>query len=114
MATTTECRISHFSSHASTLRLVPSLERSANRAILGVSAKRLSTSTGSEPVEPRLAYRIDDAAQLLSVSRSTLYRLIDSGDLTAIRIGSDLRVTHEALSRFCASLDRSARLASEP
>lgn len=36
---------------------------------------------------PRLAYSIKDAATALGISRSTLYRLINTGDLQTLRIG---------------------------
>lgn len=42
----------------------------------------------------------DEAAQALGVSRSTVYELINSGELTAIRIGRSRRVPTEVLERF--------------
>lgn len=36
---------------------------------------------------PKLAYRIDEAAKIMSVSRTTLYRFIAAGKLRTFTIG---------------------------
>jgi len=41
-----------------------------------------------------------EAARLLRVGRSTIYRLADSGELVVLRIGRCLRVRPEALEEF--------------
>ena len=48
----------------------------------------------------RLLYRISEAADILGVSRSTLYRLIASGELAAIRVGTAPRIPAKVLERF--------------
>ena len=46
--------------------------------------------------EPLL--RVRDAARVLSVSTRTVYGLIESGQLTAFRVGGQLRLSRNALS----------------
>ena len=47
---------------------------------------------------PRKALlRPDEAAAALRVSRRTVYRLIADGFLHAVRVGTQLRITREAL-----------------
>lgn len=48
------------------------------------------------PVEP-ICLRIDDAARMISVGRTTLYQLIASGDVEAIKLGKSTRVTTASL-----------------
>ena len=58
----------------------------------------------------RLAYRLDEAAALLSVSRSTLYRMIERGDLLVIHIGTAPRIAHTSLEQFVNAKVRAARI----
>jgi excisionase family DNA binding protein len=48
----------------------------------------------------RYAYDLDTAAQVVSVSRRTLYRAIRAGDLTVTKIGRRTLVTAAALSEW--------------
>lgn len=51
----------------------------------------------------RLAYNIQEAAQMLGISRSQLCKLIAQGRLTKIRIGErGVRITRDELQRFLA------------
>jgi len=45
---------------------------------------------------------IDEAAERLSIGRTTLYRLIRSGDIPTVRIGRSVRVPAQALERWAA------------
>jgi excisionase family DNA binding protein len=54
-----------------------------------------STATDQE-----LLLRIDAAADRLAISRATLYRLIQRGELPVIHIGSAVRVPVSALERW--------------
>lgn len=45
----------------------------------------------------KLAYSIPEAAAAISVSRATLYRLINSNDLPIVKIGSRTVVRHSDL-----------------
>ncbi|WP_426572151.1 helix-turn-helix domain-containing protein [Aquihabitans sp. McL0605] len=50
----------------------------------------------------RLAYPITDAAERIGVGRTTLYGLIESGDLESVTIGRRRLVTEDALRAFLA------------
>jgi excisionase family DNA binding protein len=41
-----------------------------------------------------------DVAELLNVSRKTAYRLIERGELSAVRIGTSVRVRPEDLAAY--------------
>lgn len=56
-----------------------------------------------------LAYTPKEAADLLHVSTKTVYRLIASRQLTAIRIGSLRRVTPAALNQFLKRREQQER-----
>jgi len=45
-------------------------------------------------------YRVDEVARYFSVSDRTIYRLIDMGDLKAIRLRDCLRVSVEEIREF--------------
>lgn len=47
---------------------------------------------------PRLAYRIDEAAELAGISRDTIYRLIAAGKLKTVKIGRCRVVTAKVLN----------------
>ena len=51
-----------------------------------------------------LLLRIDDAAQRLSISRATMYRLIQRGELPIVRIGSAVRVRAVELDLWVAGI----------
>ena len=55
-------------------------------------------------------HTIDDAAELLQVSRSTIYRLIAAGELLTIRVMSAPRIPHSSLQRCVEVRIRAARL----
>lgn len=41
-----------------------------------------------------------EVARLLSLSRSTVYRLAEAGELRAVRVGSSVRFTRQAVDDF--------------
>jgi excisionase family DNA binding protein len=45
-------------------------------------------------------YRVPAVAELLDVSKSTVYRAIESGELDALRIGTSLRIPGTALAAW--------------
>lgn len=49
-----------------------------------------------------LVRTIPDAAQLLQVSRSSVYRLIERGDLTLAKIGGRSMVTVDSIERLAS------------
>ena len=57
----------------------------------------------------RLLLTVDETAEALTVSRSTIYRLLKSGDLVATRIGTAVRIPESSLRRFVDARIRTAR-----
>ncbi len=49
------------------------------------------------PSHEKLLYRIEEAAAIASVARSTAYELINAGDWPVIRIGRSVRVPRAGL-----------------
>jgi excisionase family DNA binding protein len=45
----------------------------------------------------KLAYRVDDAAKSIGISRATLYRWIASGKLKTVKVGAVRLVSAKAL-----------------
>jgi excisionase family DNA binding protein len=68
----------------------------------------LPTSPPSQATTRALLVSIRQAAEMLAISRSSIYNLIDAEQLTPIRIGRSVRFPVEQLERFVA-----ARIASE-
>jgi excisionase family DNA binding protein len=56
----------------------------------------------------RLAHPINEAAQLLAVDRSTVYKLIARGDLRPVRVGSRQRIPAEQLERLLRPQEHAA------
>lgn len=52
------------------------------------------------PNHTKLAYTIDEASELVSLSRSQLYRLIEIGELGSITVGKARRITYAQLEEF--------------
>lgn len=46
---------------------------------------------------------LPEVGKILRVHRSTLYRLIQRGDLPVFRVGSDFRVSRRSLERWLAN-----------
>lgn len=62
-------------------------------------------SSGGSPDRPGIGsshslLRVREAAAGLSVSVRTIWRLIASGELAAVRIGRSVRITRDSLSTF--------------
>ena len=54
------------------------------------------TSSAAPPFTKRY-YRVDEVAHYFSVSDRTIYRLIDTGDIKAIRLRDCIRVSAEEI-----------------
>jgi excisionase family DNA binding protein len=54
----------------------------------------------SKPVFPWSLLTVKEVQRHLSVSRSSVYNLIETGNLPAVRIGSSVRVTRGDLWKF--------------
>lgn len=51
-------------------------------------------------VSERLTVRVPEAAEMLSIGRSTLYQLIGSGDIATIKAGRATLVSVESIRNF--------------
>lgn len=61
----------------------------------------MTTATGE-----RLLYRIPEAAAMLGMSRTVIYELLTAGELSAVHIGSSVRITADSLRHFVARLEK--------
>lgn len=50
-----------------------------------------------EPAAEPLLVRVEEAARMLSLSRSTIYEMLDAGELPSVRRGTARRIPLEAL-----------------
>ncbi|MBS1702610.1 MAG: helix-turn-helix domain-containing protein [Armatimonadetes bacterium] len=48
----------------------------------------------------KLAYTVAEAAEKISLSRSTLYELIHAGEIETIKIGRSRRITERQLATY--------------
>lgn len=55
----------------------------------------------------KLAYSVEEAAELLSLSRAHVYRLLDVQELGSITIGRSRRITASQLEEFIRRLENS-------
>ena len=52
----------------------------------------------------RLLLTIEEAADRLSLGRTTTYGLVNRGDLASVKIGKSRRITVDALERYVQNL----------
>jgi excisionase family DNA binding protein len=55
-------------------------------------------------IRTKLLYTVEEAAQLLSLSRTSVFKLIGDQKLVAVKIGGRRRIAHRALEDFVSSL----------
>lgn len=55
----------------------------------------------------RLAFTAEEAAELLGISRSQIFRLVDLGELQTVTIGRSRRVTRRQLEEFLRRIEAS-------
>lgn len=48
----------------------------------------------------KLSYRMDEAAIATGLSKATLYRLVEKGELTTLKVGSRTLIRREVLQAF--------------
>jgi excisionase family DNA binding protein len=61
---------------------------------------------------PSQLFRITEIGARLALSRSSVYREIEAGNLHAVRIGKSLRISGEELDRYITVLsEQSSRIA---
>lgn len=56
----------------------------------------------AEPAVEPLLVRVEEAARILSLSRSTIYELMDAGELPSVRHGAARRIPVAALRAWVA------------
>jgi excisionase family DNA binding protein len=54
----------------------------------------------------RLAYPVNEAADLLGISRSQVYELFATGEVSSVKIGARRLVRHEALTGYLDRLEQ--------
>jgi excisionase family DNA binding protein len=67
------------------------------------SARELADALAVSPVEDRLVFTVEEAAQLLGISRSFAYEAVKQGEIPSMRIGRRILVPKAALQRFLES-----------
>jgi excisionase family DNA binding protein len=60
-------------------------------------------------VMDQLLFKIEEVTKVLGASRSTVYRLMNSGQLVSIKVGRSRRVTSQALERFVKAMEDRSR-----
>ena len=60
-------------------------------------------------VPSKILYTVEEAAALLSLSRTSVFQLISDHRLAAVKIGGRRRVAHRALDDFVTSLETDGR-----
>lgn len=66
-----------------------------------VEAPVAIAEVGANPLH-RLAYSVDDAAELFSVTRATIYRWITAGKISTVKLGGCRRIPRSELERVLA------------
>jgi excisionase family DNA binding protein len=59
----------------------------------------------AEAPASKLLLKVEEAAQMLSLSRKTLYDLMSRGELASLKIGGSRRIPLSALHDFIARLE---------
>jgi excisionase family DNA binding protein len=59
---------------------------------------------------PSQLFRITEIGSRLALSRSSVYREIEAGNLHAVRIGKSLRISSDELDRYIAVLNAQSQL----
>ncbi|MBN9608765.1 MAG: ethanolamine utilization protein EutA [Actinobacteria bacterium 69-20] len=67
-------------------------------------AARARHTAGAAPNDPALAemrfFTVAEVAEVMRVSRMTVYRLVHSGELPAVRVGRSFRVPQRAVHEY--------------
>ena len=64
---------------------------------------------GSEPNRERLTYSVEEAAELLGISRAFAYECVSRGDIPHLRIGRRILIPKSALHKFVEGATRDVR-----
>lgn len=61
-------------------------------------------SPAEMPTGGKILYRAEEAAAVMSLSRTAVFGLIKSGDLITVKIGSRRRIPRTSIDRYIAQL----------
>jgi excisionase family DNA binding protein len=71
------------------------------QTLIGKSSRRQPhRGTQTEAIMDELAYSINRTAKVLGVGRTTIYKLIKSGQVDTLKIGSRTLITTESITRL--------------
>lgn len=59
----------------------------------------------------RMLYRVTEAAALLGLGRSTIYELVQAGELRTVHIGRAVRISRAELERWVRDQERAGQAA---
>ncbi|WP_141580166.1 helix-turn-helix domain-containing protein [Actinomadura sp. WMMA1423] len=68
----------------------------------------ITTTDAAESASSARLYRVGEAMELLSLSRSVIYELIRSGRLRSVREGRSRRIPGSAIAEYIALLESEA------
>ena len=68
-----------------------------------IPALRVDDTVPAPPKVPRLAYTINEACEGSTLSRATIYRLIEDGKLRSVVIGTRRLIPADALHDLCSN-----------
>lgn len=75
--------------------------RAARPAAHGATAARRAESAVNDPALAEMRFfTVAEVAEVMRVSRMTVYRLVHSGDLPAVRVGRSFRVPQRAVHEY--------------
>ncbi|GAA2735955.1 helix-turn-helix domain-containing protein [Actinocorallia aurantiaca] len=57
---------------------------------------------------PKALYRVEEALEILSISRSCFYREVKAGRIGIVKAGRSTRVTADSIARFVELLENEA------
>jgi excisionase family DNA binding protein len=60
----------------------------------------MKSTNSLKSVGDRRFFRVPEAASILKVSKSGLYRLLQSGNVKAVRLGRSIRISEAELTRL--------------
>ncbi len=71
--------------------------------------KRQQASHGTPLLKARLAVSITEAASVVGIGRTSMYREIERGTISTVRIGGRRLITIDELRRYVAALEPNER-----
>ena len=68
----------------------------------------MPTPTTEAPIQPKLLYRVEEAGKMLSISRSRMFELLQTGAIRSVTEGRSRRIPHSALLDYVQRLEEEA------